>query len=92
MPGVPDGPSNYAFGAGGVKTWQIAAGTLVGSLPRAFAYAALGTAAGTLDPALAAVGAAVLVLAGLTGTLIAARAAGPEMRRRRAAPRGESGS
>lgn len=84
MPGVPDGPSNYAFGAGGVKTWQIAVGTLVGSFPRAFAYAALGTAAGTLDPALAAVGAAVLLLAGLTGTVIAARAAGPEVRRRRA--------
>jgi uncharacterized membrane protein YdjX (TVP38/TMEM64 family) len=84
VPGVPDGPSNYAFGAAGVRTWQIALGTLVGSLPRAFAYAALGSAAGELDPVLAAVGAAVLLLAGLTGTVIAARTAGPEVRRRRA--------
>jgi uncharacterized membrane protein YdjX (TVP38/TMEM64 family) len=85
-PGIPDGPSNYAFGAAGVRTWQVALGTAAGALPRAFAYSALGASAASLDGPLAAVGAAVLIVAGVTGTTIAARAAAPEiMRRRRAA-------
>jgi uncharacterized membrane protein YdjX (TVP38/TMEM64 family) len=86
-PGIPDGPSNYAFGAAGVRTWQVALGTLAGSLPRAFAYSALGTAAARLDGPLAAVGAAGLIVAGVTGAVIAARVARPEIARRRRAAR-----
>ena len=84
IPGLPDGPANYVFGAGGVTVPQMAAGTLVGSLPRAFAYAALGSAAGELDPVLAGIGTAVLVLAALLGVGIASRAAWPHVQRRRA--------
>ena len=83
IPGLPDGPANYVFGAGGVTVPQMAAGTLVGSLPRAFAYAALGSAAGELDPVLAAIGTAVLILAALFGVGIASRAAWPHIRARR---------
>ncbi|MEA2347093.1 MAG: hypothetical protein QOG62_880 [Thermoleophilaceae bacterium] len=85
IPGLPDGPANYIFGAGGVTMPQMAAGTLVGSLPRAFAYATLGSAAGELDPVLAAIGTGVLILAGLVGAAIAGRAAWPHIQRRRRA-------
>ncbi len=85
FPGVPDGPSSYAFGALGVHVWQIAVGTLIGSLPRAFSYAALGSAAGNLDPVLGAVGAAVLLLAGVVGSVLGGRIALAERRRGRLA-------
>lgn len=83
FPGVPDGPSSYAFGALGVHVWQIAVGTLIGSLPRAFSYAALGSAAGNLDPVLGAVGASVLLLAGVVGSVLGGRVALAERRRAR---------
>jgi uncharacterized membrane protein YdjX (TVP38/TMEM64 family) len=69
VPAVPDAPCSYLFGLAGVRAWQIALGTLVGSTPRAFSYAALGDAAGTRDAELAVVGAAVLVLTGLAGAV-----------------------
>jgi uncharacterized membrane protein YdjX (TVP38/TMEM64 family) len=90
-PGVPDGPSNYAFGAAGLRVRQVVAGTLIGSAPRAFAYAAFGSSVGTLDPALAAAGAAALLLAALAGLLIAGRAARPYVRRARTRRRAGSG-
>lgn len=74
FPGVPDGPANYAFGALGVAVVQIVLGTLVGSAPRAFSYAAIGSSAVSLDPRWAAAGTAVLIAAGTAGSLIAARA------------------
>ena len=46
LPGVPDAPFSYLFGLLGVKAWQVAAGNVVGSSPRAFSYVALGDAAG----------------------------------------------
>lgn len=42
VPGISDALASYAFGAFGVPLWQMAVGSLIGSLPRAFAYTALG--------------------------------------------------
>ena len=42
LPGVPDAPLSYAFGALGVTRRQMAVGTAIGSLPRAFSYTAIG--------------------------------------------------
>ncbi len=67
MPVVPDAPCSYLFGLAGVKAWQVALGTFVGSAPRAFSYVALGDAAGTRDAELAIVAGAVLVATGLVG-------------------------
>lgn len=67
LPGVPDAPCSYLFGLAGVKAWQVALGTFVGSAPRAFSYVALGDAAGTRDAKLAIVAGAVLVATGLVG-------------------------
>jgi uncharacterized membrane protein YdjX (TVP38/TMEM64 family) len=82
---IPDGPANYAFGAGGITVVQIVVGTLIGSLPRAFAYAALGSAAATLDPILAGAGIAVVVLMGLAFWIYAGREVRRTIRRRHAA-------
>jgi uncharacterized membrane protein YdjX (TVP38/TMEM64 family) len=67
LPGVPDAPCSYLFGLAGVKAWQVALGTFVGSAPRAFSYVALGDAAGTRDTKLALVAGAVLLTTGLVG-------------------------
>jgi uncharacterized membrane protein YdjX (TVP38/TMEM64 family) len=48
VPGISDALASYAFGAFGVPVWQMVAGALIGSLPRAFVYTALGAAVG--DP------------------------------------------
>jgi uncharacterized membrane protein YdjX (TVP38/TMEM64 family) len=48
MPAVPDGPFSHAFGLAGVKTRDIALGTLVASGPRGFSYALLGASADDL--------------------------------------------
>lgn len=42
LPGVPDAPLSYAFGALGVTRREMALGTAIGSLPRAFSYTAIG--------------------------------------------------
>ncbi|MBF6620468.1 MAG: TVP38/TMEM64 family protein [Patulibacter sp.] len=42
LPAVPDGPFSHAFGLAGVRTRDIALGTLVASGPRALSYALLG--------------------------------------------------
>jgi uncharacterized membrane protein YdjX (TVP38/TMEM64 family) len=42
IPGLSSALASYAFGAFGVPLWQAAIGTLIGSVPRAFAYTALG--------------------------------------------------
>ncbi len=49
VPGISDALASYAFGAFGVPVWQMAAGSLIGSLPRAFAYTALGASIGDLS-------------------------------------------
>lgn len=48
VPGVSDALASYAFGAFGVPLWQMAVGAFIGSVPRAFAYTALGASIG--DP------------------------------------------
>ena len=84
IPGLPDAAFSYVFGAIGLRVVTVAAGTLVGSAPRAFAYTALGDAAVTGNGSLAltalAVGAAVSVVGLLAGALVVRR----ERRRRRA--------
>ena len=77
LPGVPDAPMSYAFGLLGLRTRQIALGTLIGSAPRAFSYTALGDAAVAGDRRLAivaiAVGAAVSVVGVVVGAVLARR-------------------
>lgn len=74
IPGVPDAPCSYLAGVAGLRAWQIALGTVIGSAPRAFSYTALGDALGSPPGWLAASAAAVLALAGLAGILLARRA------------------
>ena len=66
-PGVPDAPVSYLAGAVGVRTWQIAAGTALGVLPRAFAYNALGASLGNPRSPLALAGLLAWVLATVAG-------------------------
>lgn len=73
IPGVPDTPCSYAAGVIGLRAWQIALGTLIGSFPRAFSYTALGDSIDDPGP-LAAVALGVLGIAGIAGTLLARRA------------------
>jgi len=49
VPGVNDALASYAFGAFGVPVWQMAAGALIGSAPKAFAYTALGSTLGSFS-------------------------------------------
>ncbi len=82
IPGLPDAPFSYLFGAAGLTTVQVAVGTAVGSAPRAFSYTALGRAASTGDTRLAVIAAVVAVVVSLVGS-----AAGVVLvRRHRAAP------
>ena len=67
LPSVPDAPCSYVFGLAGLAVWQVLAGTIIGSAPRAFSYAVLGDAAGDRDGAQAVFGAVVLVLTGVLG-------------------------
>lgn len=84
IPGLPDAVFSYVFGAIGLRVVVVAAGTLIGSAPRAFAYTALGDAAVTGNGSLAlialAVGVAISVIGLLAGVLVVRR----ERRRRRA--------
>jgi len=78
LPGVPAHPANYAFGLTPVSARAFAAATLLGTAPRALAYAALGGTLGDLSSAtsLAAVGG--LAAFGALGLWLAAR--DPELR------------
>ena len=73
-PGVPDAPVSYTAGLAGVRRRHVAAGTLVGAAPRAFAYAALGGSLTNLSSPLAVVGLVVLVATGLLGAEAVRRA------------------
>lgn len=81
MPGVPDAPFSYVFGAIGLGVPAVALGTLVGSAPRAFAYTALGDAAVTDNRPLAlvalAVGVAISVVGVAVGWLVVRSHHGP---------------
>lgn len=64
LPGVPDAPLSYAFGALGVTRTQMAVGTALGSLPRAFSYTAIGA---SLDDPTSPLG-----YAGVVGVVVSA--------------------
>lgn len=84
LPGIPDAPLSYAFGLIGVRSYQIALGTLIGSAPRAFAYTALGSAAASGNRTLAIVAVGVGVAVSVVGVIVGALLA----RRSRRAPTG----
>lgn len=66
-PGVPDAPLSYAFGALGVSRRDLALGTAVGSLPRAFSYTAIGASLDDPTSPLGWAGIAGVVLSALLG-------------------------
>jgi uncharacterized membrane protein YdjX (TVP38/TMEM64 family) len=72
-PFIPDAPVSYAFGAAGITVWQIAAGTFIGSAPRAFSYTAIGASLDDPGSRLALAGWAGVAITGLVGLLLARR-------------------
>ena len=72
-PFVPDAPVSYLFGAAGVRVWQIALGTVVGSAPRAFSYTSIGASLDDPGSPLAVAGWAGVAITGLAGLLLARR-------------------
>jgi len=83
VPGLPDTPVNYAAGLTRVKVWHIAAGTLVGGFPRAFAYVSLGGSFDDLGSTEARVAIVVLVVTGLVGLFLSRRPLKAGLRGRR---------
>lgn len=73
VPGIPDAPASYVFGALGTRAWQIALGTLVGSAPRAFSYTSVGASLDDPDSPLALAGVAGLVITAIVGLVVARR-------------------
>ena len=73
VPGLPDAPASYAFGATRITMWQIALGTIIGSAPRAFSYTSIGASLNEDGSALAVIGIAGVILTGVAGALIARR-------------------
>lgn len=69
IPGVPDAPFSYLFGAVGLNPVQVALGTAIGSAPRAFSYTALGRATTTGDGRLGVIAVVVAVVASLVGAV-----------------------
>ncbi len=84
LPGVPRHPANYAFGLTPVGMLPFVAATLLGTLPRAFAYAALGGTLGDLGSPESVAAIALLAAFGILGLVLlrrerrrSPRAAGP---------------
>ena len=71
VPGLSDALASYAFGAFGVPLWQMAVGALIGSVPRAFVYTALGASIGNRSPALAYAAIAVWCVTAIVGAFAA---------------------
>lgn len=67
IPGMPDAPVNYSFGALGVLAWQMAAGTAIGSAPRAFVYTALGAVIHNPSPWLGVAAAVIWIIMAIIG-------------------------
>lgn len=67
VPGVSDALASYAFGAFGVPVWQMAVGAVIGSLPRAFVYTALGASITDLSSPLAFAAVAVWCVTAIAG-------------------------
>ena len=72
-PLIPDAPVSYVFGALGLRAWQIALGTVIGSAPRAFAYTSIGASLDDPGSPLALAGWGALVLTGIAGALLGRR-------------------
>lgn len=72
IPGIPDAPLSNAFGVLGLTVPQIAAGTMIGSAPRAFSYTALGHASVSGDARSALVALAVGLGISLVGAVAGA--------------------
>lgn len=85
VPGVPFHLTNYAAGLTRLRARDLAAGTAIGSAPRAFAYVALGGNLGDLGSTEARVAIALLVTFGLAGVVVARR----QLRSERRAPAAE---
>jgi uncharacterized membrane protein YdjX (TVP38/TMEM64 family) len=73
VPGVNDALASYAFGAFGVPLWQMAAGAVIGSAPKAFSYTALGSSFGEFSAPLLIAAAIVYVLTAVAGAFAAHR-------------------
>ena len=72
-PGIPDAPLSYAFGALGVTRRAMALGTLLGTLPRAFSYTALGASLDDPGSPLAYAGIAGVIVSAVIGAVAARR-------------------
>ena len=73
IPGISDALASYAFGAIGVPLWQMAVGSFIGSVPRAFVYTALGASIGHLSSPLAYSAIAVWCVTAIVGAFAARR-------------------
>lgn len=73
VPGISDALASYAFGAFGVPLWQMAVGSFIGSMPRAFAYTALGASIGNRSSPLAYAAIAVWCVTAIVGVFAARR-------------------
>jgi uncharacterized membrane protein YdjX (TVP38/TMEM64 family) len=71
VPGLSDALASNAFGAFGVPLWQMAVGALIGSVPRAFVYTALGASIGNRSPVLAYAAIAVWCVTAILGAFAA---------------------
>jgi uncharacterized membrane protein YdjX (TVP38/TMEM64 family) len=72
-PGIPDGPLSYAFGALGVTRRDLALGTAIGTLPRAFSYTAIGASLDDPTSPLGVAGVVGVILSALAGIFAARR-------------------
>lgn len=73
VPGISDAMASYAFGAFGVPLWQMAIGAFIGSVPRAFVFAALGASIGDLSAPLVYTAIAVWCVMAVIGAFVAHR-------------------
>ncbi len=73
VPGISDALASYGFGAFGVPLWQMALGSLIGSVPRAFVYTALGASIANRSPLLAYSAIAVWCVTAIAGAFAARR-------------------
>jgi uncharacterized membrane protein YdjX (TVP38/TMEM64 family) len=74
LPGVPDAPMSYAFGALGISRRDMLLGTAIGTLPRAFSYTAIGASLDDPTSPLAYTGLAGVVLSAILGAVVGRRA------------------
>jgi uncharacterized membrane protein YdjX (TVP38/TMEM64 family) len=74
LPGVPDAPMSYAFGALGISRRDLLLGTAIGTLPRAFSYTAIGASLDDPTSPLAFAGLAGVVLSAVLGAVVGRRA------------------